>query len=41
MDSVDEDDFDAKLEVVKGHWTELEKSDGANLVFIPGLFRTK
>ena len=33
MDSVDEDDFDAKLEVAKDHWVELEKSDGAKSVF--------
>ena len=41
VDSMDEDDFDAKLEVAKGHWAELEKSDGATSVFIPGLFKTK
>ena len=33
MDSMDENDFDAKLDVAKGHWVELEKSDGAKSGF--------
>ena len=41
VDSIDEDDFDSKLEVAKAHWVELEKSDGAKPGFIPGLYKTK
>ena len=33
VDSMDEDDFDSKLEVAKAHWAELEKSDGAKSGF--------
>ena len=33
VDSVDEDHFDTKLEVSKGHWAELETFDGAKSGF--------
>jgi hypothetical protein len=33
VDSTDEDDFDKKLEIAKGHWAELETSDGAKSGF--------
>ena len=33
MNSMDEDDFDTKLDVAKGHLAKLEKSDGAKFGF--------
>ena len=41
MDSIDEDDFDPKLEVAKGHWAELEKSDGATSGFYSWFIQNK
>ena len=41
VDSMDEDDIDIKFEVTKGHWEELEKSNGAKSGFYSWFVQNK
>lgn len=41
VDCMDENDFNEKLEIAKGHWAELEKSDGAKSGFYSWFVQNK